>query len=219
MTRFQSETERVRAKYEDTASRYDRQIGFFERVLFGEGRRWTCSQAAGEVLEIAVGTGRNLPFYDAGVRLTGIELSPAMLDIARARARGLGRDVDLRIGDAQALEFPDESFDTVVCTLSLCTIPDDRAAVAEVKRVLRPQGRFLLLEHVRSPVAPIRLGQRALDPIFVRLQADHLMREPLEHLRAEGFDVERLERSKLGIVERAVARKPQTATSTRPHER
>jgi ubiquinone/menaquinone biosynthesis C-methylase UbiE len=204
----EAETERVREKYEDTASRYDRQIGIFERVLFGDGRRWVCSQATGEVLEIAVGTGRNLPFYADDAKLTGIELSPAMLDIARARARELGRAADLRVGDAQALEFDDESFDTVVCTLSLCTIPNDRAAAAEAKRVLRAGGRFLLLEHVRSPIAPVRWGQRALEPLFVRFQADHLTREPLDHLQAEGFEIERFERSQLGIVERATARKP-----------
>ena len=203
-----SETERVRGKYDDTAPRYDRKIRFFERVLFGDGRRWACSQAAGDVLEIAAGTGRNIPYYGPDVRLTAIELSPAMLELARARARELGREADLRAGDAQALEFPAERFDTVVCTLSLCTIPDDRAAVAEVRRVLRPGGRFLLLEHVRSQLLPMSLGQRLLDPLLVRFGGDHLLREPLHHLRAEGFEIERLERSKLGVVERVAARKP-----------
>jgi ubiquinone/menaquinone biosynthesis C-methylase UbiE len=201
------EIERVLRVYEKEAHKYDRQMRFFDRLLFAGGREWVCSQAEGEVLEIGLGTGRNLPHYRADVRLTGLELSPAMLEIARARARKLGREVDLRVRDAQALEFADESFDAVVCTLSLCTIPNDRAAVAEVRRVLRPGGRFLLLEHVRSPLLPIRLGQRLLEPLAVRLEADHLLREPLEHLRAEGFEVERLERSKLGIVERVSARK------------
>jgi ubiquinone/menaquinone biosynthesis C-methylase UbiE len=201
-------TEAVRGHYDKTASRYDRQIKFFERILFGDGRQWVCSQAEGDVLEIAAGTGRNLRYYPPRVRLTAIELSPEMLELARGAAAAAGRDADLRVGDAQALEFPDESFDTVVCTLSLCTIPDDRAAVTEAKRVLRPGGRFLLLEHVRSPVRAIRIGQRLLEPLMLRFEHDHLLREPLEHLRAEGFEVERLERSKLGIVERVAARKP-----------
>jgi ubiquinone/menaquinone biosynthesis C-methylase UbiE len=202
------ETERVLRLYQKEAPKYDRQMSFFDRLLFAGGREWVCGQAAGDVLEIGVGTGRNLPHYGEGVRLTGVELSPAMLEIARARARELGREVDLRVGDAQALELPDQSFDTVVCTLSLCTIPDDRAAVAEVRRVLRPSGRFHLLEHVRSPLLPIRVAQRLLEPLAVRFEADHLLREPLKHLRAEGFEVESLERSKLGIVERVAARKP-----------
>jgi ubiquinone/menaquinone biosynthesis C-methylase UbiE len=206
-----SETERVLRLYEKEAPKYDRQMRFFEWLLFGNGREWVCSQAEGEVLEIAVGTGRNLPYYPDGVRLSGVELSPAMLEIARTRARELGREIDLRVGDAQALEFPDESFDSVVCTLSLCTIPDDRAAVAEVRRVLRPGGRFLLLEHVRSPLLPIRTAERLLEPLMLRFEADHLTREPLDNLRAEGFAIERLERSKLGIVERVAARKPPAA--------
>lgn len=129
-----AETERVRRIQDRGAAHYDRQISVFERVLFGDGRRWVCEQARGRVLELAVGTARNLPYYPADAALTGIELSPEMLAIGRRRAERLGRRVDLRLGDAQVLEFADESFDTVVCTLGLCTIPDPRA-VAEARRV------------------------------------------------------------------------------------
>jgi ubiquinone/menaquinone biosynthesis C-methylase UbiE len=207
MANLTAETERIRSHYEKDAPKYDRQMRLFERVLFSGGREWVCSQAEGDVLEIAIGTGRNLGLYADEVSPTGIEFSPAMLEIARKRAQQLGREIDLRIGDAQALDFPDASFDTVVCALALCTIPDDRAAVSEVKRVLRPAGRFLLLEHVRSPNRAVRLGQRLLEPLMLRFEGDHLLREPLEHLRAEGFEVEQLLRSKLGIVERITARK------------
>lgn len=102
-----AETERVRSIQDKTAPRYDRQMSFFDRVPFADGRQWACSQARGEVLEIAVGTGRNLAHYPAGARLTGIELSDEMLAIARRRATDLGIDADLRRGDAQALEFAD----------------------------------------------------------------------------------------------------------------
>ena len=202
-----AETDRLRQLYDKEAPRYDRQIAFFEVLLFGGGRDWVCSRARGDVLELAVGTGRNLGLYPRDIRLTGIELSPAMLDIARRRARDLNRDVDLRVGDAQALEFADASFDTVTATLSLCTIPDHRAAIAEAKRVLRPDGRIVLLEHVRSTRPAVRAAQRLLEPLAVRLEGDHLVREPVEHLAAEGFGIDELERSKLGIVERVVARK------------
>jgi ubiquinone/menaquinone biosynthesis C-methylase UbiE len=178
-----------------------------ERLLFAGGREWVCSQAEGDVLEVAAGTGRNLPFYPASVRLTGIDLSPGMLEIASRRAVELGLHADLRVGDAQQLDFSDGSFDTVVFTLALCSIPDDGRAVAEAKRVLRPGGRLLLMEHVRSPHWLVRVAQRGLDRITVPLQGDHMAREPLEYLRREGFEIQRLERLKLGIVERVAARR------------
>jgi ubiquinone/menaquinone biosynthesis C-methylase UbiE len=202
------ETARVRHLYDALAARYDRAIALAERLLFADGRRWLCAQARGDVLEVAVGTGRNLSFYPADVRLTGIELSPAMLEIARRHARELGRVADLRVSDAQALTFPDASFDTVVCTIALCTIPDERRAVAEAARVLRPGGQFLALEHVRSQRWLVRAVQRVLEPLTVRWQADHLLREPAEAARAAGLAIERLEHRKWGIVERLVARKP-----------
>ena len=203
----QKETERVRELFDASAAHYDRAMDFNEKLLFGDGRAWACSQARGQVLEIAIGTGRNLPFYPAGVEITGIEISPAMLLIARNLAHSLGRQVDLVIGDAQALPFPDQRFDTVVCTLSLCCIPDERQAIAEVWRVLRPGGRFIALEHVRSPNTIIRGLERLLDSYAVRTQADHLLREPVETAQAAGFSIEYLKRQKLGIVERLIARK------------
>lgn len=202
------ENQRVRRIWERYAPRYDSSMDTVERLLFAGGRDWVCGRVGGEVLEIAVGSGRNLPHYPAGTRLTGIEYSPPMLALARARAQRLGVEADLREGDAQALEFPDRSFDTVVCTLALCSIPDDARAVAEARRVLRPGGRFLLLEHVRSPLLPVRAVERLLDPLAVRFSADHLVREPLAHLRRHGFVIEEAVRSKLGLVERVAARAP-----------
>jgi ubiquinone/menaquinone biosynthesis C-methylase UbiE len=202
------ETARVRDIQDKHAGGYDRQMGLFDRVLFAGGREWACSKAEGDVLEIAVGTGRNLAHYPPGVKLRAIEFSPEMLAIAKQRAEELGAEVDLRLGDAQELEFEDESFDTVVLTLALCTIPDDRKAASEVWRVLRPGGRFILMEHVRSPARPVRVIQRMLDPLAVRFEADHLVREPLDYLADLGFEIESVDRSKWGIVERVLARKP-----------
>ena len=126
---------------------YDRQMQFYDRVLLGDSRPWVCAQATWHSLEVAIGTGLNLPFYPAGVKLTGMDFSPAMLGAAQTRARQLGRTVDLRQADAHALPFPDASFDTVVCTFALCAIPDERRAVSEMTQVLRPGG-LLLADHI-----------------------------------------------------------------------
>lgn len=198
----------IRAHYERAASSYDKRLSFFDRTLLAGGRQWVCSQASGDVLEIAIGTGLNLPYYPAEVSLTGIDLSPAMLALAQRRAEELARGVELEVGDAQALPFADASFDTVVSTLSLCTIPDEHTAISESYRVLRPGGSFLLLEHVRSSHFIVRAGQRAIEQLTLRLDGDHQLREPCDHLEREGFRIERLERSRWGIVERVRATKP-----------
>ena len=200
-------TERQRRVWDKRAPTFDRSMGLMERLLFGDGRAWVCSQASGDVLEVAVGTGRNFSFYPDGIRLTGIELSAEMLDIARRRAAAVGLQAEILQGDAQALAFPDASFDTVVCTFSLCSIPDDRKAVAEMKRVLRPGGRLLLIDHVPSTTQLWRGIQWLLEQLTVRVEGEHLLRRPLELVQAEGFAIERTERLKAGIVERMSARK------------
>jgi ubiquinone/menaquinone biosynthesis C-methylase UbiE len=203
-----NETDRIRKIFNKQAPKYDRSMDRFERLFFSGNREWVCSQAQGDVLEIAAGTARNLAHYPEGVRLTGIELSPEMAELGRKRARALGREIDLRVGDAEHLDIADESFDTVICTYGLCTIPDDRSAIREAKRVLRPGGTLLLAEHVRSPNLIVRTIQRVIDPLAHRFGGDHLLREPLEHLDREGFEVEQLRRSKAGFVELVSALKP-----------
>jgi ubiquinone/menaquinone biosynthesis C-methylase UbiE len=198
--------------YEQMASSYDGWMRPFDRLLVGNGRRRIVARAAGRTLELAIGTGLNLPFYPQGLQLTGIDVTPAMLAIAARRAQALGLQVELRQGDAQALDFPDEHFDTVVCTLALCTIPDERRALAEAGRVLRPGGQLLLLEHVRSPIGPVRWAERLLDPLLVRLAGDHLLRDPLDHLEPAGFQIERCNRSRWGLMEEVVARKSKAGT-------
>lgn len=207
----QREADRLRGQWNEYASRYDRDMGFVEWLQFGGGREWVCGQATGEVLEVGVGTGRNLAYYPEHVRLTGIDFSPAMLDLARRRAAELGREVTLREADAQALPFADASFDTVVCTLGLCGFPDDRAAIREMHRVLRPGGKLLLLDHIGSHHRLIRFGQRLLEKMTVRTLGDYQTRRPLPLVEEAGFVVERRERLKLGSVERLAATKPADA--------
>jgi ubiquinone/menaquinone biosynthesis C-methylase UbiE len=166
----QRNRDRWRRYWNKASASYDKQMRFYDRLL-ADSRPWVCAQATGHTLEVAVGTGLNLPFYPAGVELTGIDFSPAMLGVAQARARQLGRVVDLRQADAQALPFPGASFDTVVCTFALCAIPDERRAVSEMTRVLRPRGLLLLADHIAGATWPVRALQRAAEVVTVPLRA------------------------------------------------
>jgi len=196
-------------RYWDRHSKtYDREMRFFDRALFGDTRGWICQQASGDVLEVAIGTGLNLEHYPPGVRLTGVELSVDMLGLARRRAVDLGRDVELVVGDAEALAMPGGTFDTVVCTFSLCAIPDHRRALAEMVRVLRPGGLLLLADHVAASSRVLRFGQRALEVVTVPLGGEHFLRRHLEDVRNAGLGVERHDRFAAGVVERLAARKP-----------
>ena len=204
----QTPAARQKRVWDKSAPSYDKQIAFFEKIWFAGGREWLGERARGRVLEVAIGTGRNLPCYPADVTITGIELSPAMLAIARQRAAGLGRDVDLREGDAEHLAFDDASFDTVVCALSLCTIPSPVAAVGEMRRVLVPGGRLLLLDHIGSTWPPVYAAQWLVERITIRAAGEHFTRRQLPLVQAAGFQIAETERLKAGTVERIHAVKP-----------
>jgi ubiquinone/menaquinone biosynthesis C-methylase UbiE len=200
--------ERLRRYWDRHARTYDTSMGFAERRLFGDTRPWLCGQADGETLEVAIGTGLNLPHYPVHVRLTGLEFSAGMLEVARERADRLGREVALEQGDARRLPWPDARFDTVTCTFALCGIPEPDRALAEMVRVLRPGGLLLLADHVASTIWPVRVVQALADLVSVPLQGEHWRRRPVRWIQDLGWPIERHDRFGLGIIERAAARKP-----------
>lgn len=206
-----SRNEKRRRAWAKRAPSYDKSIGFFERRIFGRSHRpWACSKVAGDVLEVAVGTGLNLQHYPSETRVTGLDLSQEMLDIARQRAAEMGRTVDLREGDAHALPFPDESFDTALCTYSLCNIPDPQLALSEMRRVLRSGGRLILVDHIRSKSKPVFWFQKLIEFFSRRIEGEHMTRRPADHVEEVGFEiVERQRLGPTGIVERLAAVKPQ----------
>jgi ubiquinone/menaquinone biosynthesis C-methylase UbiE len=200
-------TAKQRRVWDKSAPRYDRQIEFFERLLLDGGRAWLGERAVGRVLEVAVGTGRNLPHSANDVVLTGVDLSSGMLQRARARAEELGREVELLEGDASNLPVRDGTCDTVVCALSLCTIPDPAAALAEMHRVLVPGGRLLLIDHVASTWPPVYAVQWLVERITIRTEGEHYTRRPFALVEAAGFTIAESHRTKAGTVERIYATK------------
>lgn len=199
----------ARRRWDKHAAGYDKQMGWAEKHLLGpDHRTWACSRARGEVLEVAIGTGLNLPLYRPEVTLTGIDLSPAMLELARNRAVTLGIRVNLVEGDAHHLPFPRQAFDAVVCTFSLCTISDVGMAVREMKRVLKPGGRLVLVDHVRSSSKLLLRLQRVIE-FLTRIGGEYLTRRPLDEVIAQGFEIAEQQRLRKGVVERVVAIKPE----------
>lgn len=199
--------ERSRRFWERHASDYDRRIAGLERRFLAASRPWVCARASGRVLEVGIGTGLNLPHYGDGVRLTGLERAPGMLDAARGRAQELGLEVTLVDGDAMELPFGDNTFDAVVCAFVLCCVPDERRGIAEMLRVLRPGGDLLLADHVAASNPIVRLGERALESVTIPAQGEHFTRRPLAVLREWGIPIVASRRRHFGVLEDVHARR------------
>jgi ubiquinone/menaquinone biosynthesis C-methylase UbiE len=163
---------------------------FTERRAFERWRRelWARIEP-GRILEIGVGTGKNVPFYPAGAAVTGIDISPQMLLRARRAALDLGREVDLRVGDAQALDFPDAAFNTAVGTFVFCSVPDAAKGLAELGRVVKPGGDIWLLEHVRVDKPVIGALMDILNPLVVPLMGANINRRTVENVRTAGLEI------------------------------
>jgi len=178
------------------AALYDPLSKAAEEKLGAEKKRRLLADASGRVLEVGIGTGLSLPHYPAGVdEIAGVDPSQPMLRRARDRAAELGRDVTLLQAPAEALPFADDSFDTVVTLAVLCSVDDQGRALAEVRRVLRPGGRFIFLEHVRSDDPALAQKQDRWERPWGWFTCGcHPNRDTLAAIREAGFDVVEAER-------------------------
>ena len=210
-----SETARIRRLYDDRAATYDRSLGLVEHVVLGPFRRAFGALLAGETLEVAIGSGLNLPYYTPAVtQAIGVDLSLEMLGQAQRRATDLGLNIGLVQADATALPFSDASFDTVAISLALCTVPDPVAALRELARVCRPRGRFVLLEHVRSTAPPVAALQKVLSPLNERAIGCHLARDAFATATALGFTFDTIRSRLFCSVRLAVGAPPDGVRAT-----
>ncbi|HUW10330.1 MAG TPA: class I SAM-dependent methyltransferase, partial [Anaerolineae bacterium] len=146
-------TRTTQARYDRLAPVYDAMEAFIERFRFSGWRQRLWSQMRGDelrILEVGVGTGKNMPHYPPGSVVTGIDLSPEMMARARRRAGRMGIEADLRPMDVQRLDFPDDSFDAAVASFVFCSVPDPMLGLRELARVVKPGGQIVLLEHMRA---------------------------------------------------------------------
>jgi ubiquinone/menaquinone biosynthesis C-methylase UbiE len=200
---------RVRDAYDRMARHYDRDMERgLTRRLVQRARPRVGQGVRGRLLEVGIGTGLSLAYYPPEVQVTGIDLSPQMLKHASQRAQQLGREVDLRLMDAQALDFPDHGFDSVAFNLCLCSIPHPERALSEAVRVAVPGAPMVFLEHVRSNQPILGLVQDLINPLTVWLQADYFNRRTEELIRAQGITVTSADRWALGVMTLITGRAP-----------
>jgi ubiquinone/menaquinone biosynthesis C-methylase UbiE len=158
------------------------------------------------VLEVGIGTGANLEFYAGACPVSGVDLSAGMLRRALARACRLRRSLDVETMDGEALAFPDRSFDTVVCTLTLCTTPDPLRLLRECGRVCRPGGRVLLLDHGLSASRAINGCLARFEPRHCARYACHLTRDVAAMPAQAGLTLVHQERHLWGLLTMTEAR-------------
>ena len=190
------------AKYDRFAPWYDILEGVLGFLGLRKLRQQVVSKASGKVLEVAAGTGRNFSYYRSDSQIFAIDLSKEMLKRARKRAAKLNTYVQFSLADAEALPFPDHSFDTVVSSLSTCTFPDPAKALQEMDRVSKPSGKILLVEHGRSDREWLGRWQDRHAEQFAKPFGCHWNREPLEVAKGVGLKVIRSKRSFFGIFHR-----------------
>ena len=201
-------TETVRKRYDRNAPIYDLMEGFAERLGFGKWRKMLWGKVAGgSILEVGVGTGKNFPYYPPNAEITAIDFSEKMLSRARSKARKRGIKVRLLPMDVQKLDFEDNTFDTVVATFVFCSVPDPLKGLAEVKRVCKPDGKVILLEHVLSANRLLAYLMNLANPVVVRLMGANINRRTVENVAVSGLTVEQVTDFKAGIFKLIEARK------------
>ncbi len=191
----------VQNAYDEIADQYEKMVWFDQHILgVARLKKNLLSKANGKILEVACGIGQNLQFFAPNSEITAVDLSPKMLEVARANATKHGLNVHLAVMDAEHLEFPDGSFDTVVSTLSTCTFPNPIKALQEMKRVCRPDGLILLLEHGHSNLTFLANYQ---DRHEYQHYEDHAgcrwNQDPLDLVQSAGIKIVKGKRNILGM--------------------
>jgi demethylmenaquinone methyltransferase/2-methoxy-6-polyprenyl-1,4-benzoquinol methylase len=215
----EKDTALVRQRYNRASFMYDVMEWPIERITFRHWRRALLRDLLGRVLEVGVGTGKNLPYYDyTRVQLTGVDLSEGMLRRASALATRRDFPADLRQMDAEHLDFPNGTFDAVVHTFVLCSVPHPAEVLQEIVRVLKPNGRLLMLEHVLSQIRHIARMQHWMDPLTSRIMGAHMDRDTIGKIRLAGFSIVRDEQLMLEDVFRRLECRvqPPVSISTTP---
>lgn len=201
-------TEITRQRYNRLAKVYDRLEAGVERRMFAQWRKHLWSLVQGEhILEVGVGTGKNIPHYPVAAQVAGIDLSEGMLDHARKLAATTRKQITLRRMDVQNLEYPDGYFDAVISTFVFCSVPDPILGLREAGCVVRPAGSLWLLEHMRVDGPVVGMLMDIFNPLFVRLMGANINRRTIENIHRAGLKVISVDRL-MGDMVRLIQARP-----------
>ena len=194
-------------KYSEVSKLYDIVQWPIEQLLFKKLRRKVVAQATGKVLEVGTGTGKNFSYYDRrSVELTAIDFSKGMLMFAQKMKVQLQWDrLELCQMDVENLSFEDESFDCVVSTFVFCTVPHPQKGLAEVYRVLKPQGKAIFLEHMKSRHKMINALLRMMNLFSARLLGTSMLRETQKSIEEAGFNIQSVEYKLFDVIRLIIA--------------
>jgi ubiquinone/menaquinone biosynthesis C-methylase UbiE len=194
-------------KYNRIAPIYELLILPLELSYFRKWRKNALLGLSGKVLEVGIGTGRNLYYYPKDCSVIGIDNSKEMLENARKKAQSM-KNITLLLMDAEHLEFPDNSFDYIVLTFVLCTVPDTLKALKEVRRVLKPSGELIAIEHMHSSDPLIARLEDLINPFMIFLLGDHLTRHTIRDIEDAGFTIQEARNLAFKDVFRKIRAKP-----------
>jgi ubiquinone/menaquinone biosynthesis C-methylase UbiE len=195
-------TEIIKRRYNRTAHYYD----WMDRMVNSELRKKALSLVYGKVLEVGVGTGKNIPYYPEGCEVTAIDFSTAMLAKAEKKLHLAKVPVTLLEMDIQDMDFADDSFDTVVATCVFCSVPDPIRGLNEVRRVCKEDGKIILLEHVRSNHHLVGILMDILNPVSLNVIGSNINRRTLENIRTAHIKEQKVEDFMGKIIKLVVAR-------------
>ena len=198
----------TRARYQRISCLYDRMEGLMERRLrLWRQKVWQFANGP-RVLEVGVGTGKNIEFWPTDCKVTAIDLTPGMLELARKKAAALNRQGnDLFLADIQHLKLPSAIFDTVVATCVFCSVPDPIQGLREIGRVVRPDGHILLLEHIRIDKPIVGPMMDLLAPLVVRINGANINRRTIENVKKAGLQIDHvIDLDKMGMFKIILAR-------------
>lgn len=179
--------EKIRRRYNRAARFYDLLEKPMGIMVLKKWRMEVMKDLEGKVLEVGVGTGKNIEYYPEGIDITAIDFSEKMLERAKEKAKRFNKEVNLIQMDVQDMKFPDDAFDTVFTTCVFCSVPDSIKGLKEIRKVCKPTGKIIMIEHVRSEKKVLGLIMDALNPLVVNTYGANINRRTIENIHKSGY--------------------------------